>query len=118
MPIFHSIFFDGTSVPVLLFLSYVPIKNESTISTPLICLYFCICFYSRFPPYSNAGFAFFAEYQIKDDCMEDGKTCTNGACLDSLCHCNDGFGGCNCQIPGEFLFMSQEFFQLVFFSLF
>lgn len=37
-----------------------------------------------------------------DDCEKDGTACTNGACLDSLCHCNDGYGGCNCQVPGEF----------------
>lgn len=30
----------------------------------------------------------------------DGSACTNGACLDSQCHCNDGYGGCNCQVPG------------------
>lgn len=38
-----------------------------------------------------------------DDCdSEDGSTCTNGACLDHLCHCNDGFGGCNCRVAGLF----------------
>jgi hypothetical protein len=36
-----------------------------------------------------------------DDCeSEDGSTCSNGVCLDHQCHCNDGFGGCNCQVPG------------------
>lgn len=36
-----------------------------------------------------------------DDCTkEDGTKCQNGVCLDSVCHCNDGFGGCNCQVPG------------------
>ncbi|KAL6264866.1 hypothetical protein P5V15_004961, partial [Pogonomyrmex californicus] len=35
-----------------------------------------------------------------DDCTkEDGTKCQNGVCLDSVCHCNDGFGGCNCQVP-------------------
>lgn len=38
----------------------------------------------------------------KDDCTgTDGSTCTNGVCLDHQCHCNDGFGGCNCQSPGK-----------------
>lgn len=39
-----------------------------------------------------------------DDCSkDDGTICTNGVCLDSQCHCNDGFGGCNCQVPGNYL---------------
>lgn len=38
----------------------------------------------------------------KDGCnSEDGSKCTNGVCLDNQCHCNDGFGGCNCQTPDE-----------------
>jgi hypothetical protein len=41
-----------------------------------------------------------------DDCDKDGTSCTSGACLDSLCHCNDGFGGCNCQVPGKHFFQS------------
>ncbi|XP_014478673.1 PREDICTED: fibrillin-1-like [Dinoponera quadriceps] len=36
-----------------------------------------------------------------DDCTKDGTKCQNGVCLDSVCHCNDGFGGCNCQVPDE-----------------
>ncbi|XP_046144119.1 fibrillin-1-like [Osmia bicornis bicornis] len=37
-----------------------------------------------------------------DDCTkEDGTRCLNGVCLNSVCHCNDGFGGCNCQVPDE-----------------
>nr|CAD7256306.1 unnamed protein product [Timema shepardi] len=36
------------------------------------------------------------------DCdKEDGVKCQNGACLDSQCHCNDGFGGCSCEVPDE-----------------
>ncbi|CAH0390731.1 unnamed protein product [Bemisia tabaci] len=31
----------------------------------------------------------------------NGHLCQNGACLDSQCHCNDGFGGCDCQVPDE-----------------
>ena len=38
----------------------------------------------------------------RDGCTgEDGSQCTNGVCLDNQCHCNDGFGGCNCQTPDE-----------------
>ena len=41
---------------------------------------------------------------VSDDCTkEDGTRCLNGVCLDSVCHCNDGFGGCNCQVPGIFI---------------
>ncbi|CAB0029718.1 unnamed protein product, partial [Trichogramma brassicae] len=37
-----------------------------------------------------------------NDCTkEDGAACQNGVCLDGVCHCNDGFGGCNCQVPDE-----------------
>ncbi|CAG9834182.1 unnamed protein product [Diabrotica balteata] len=34
-----------------------------------------------------------------DHCQKDG--CQNGACLDSQCHCNDGYGGCSCEVPDE-----------------
>lgn len=38
---------------------------------------------------------------VSDDCeAKEGTPCQNGACLDSLCHCNDGYGGCSCQVPG------------------
>lgn len=40
-----------------------------------------------------------------EDCDKDDTTCSNGVCLDSLCHCNDGFGGCNCQVPGMLIFI-------------
>jgi hypothetical protein len=37
-----------------------------------------------------------------NDChKEDGSSCQNGACLDGQCHCNDGYGGCNCEVPDE-----------------
>lgn len=37
-----------------------------------------------------------------DDCgLENGISCQNGACLDSQCHCNDGYGGCSCEVPGK-----------------
>lgn len=41
-------------------------------------------------------------FTFQDDCEgEDGSTCSNGVCLDHQCHCNDGFGGCNCQVADE-----------------
>lgn len=44
-------------------------------------------------------------YIISDDCeAKEGTPCQNGACLDSLCHCNDGYGGCSCQVPGMSIF--------------
>ncbi|CAG0880777.1 unnamed protein product [Cyprideis torosa] len=37
-----------------------------------------------------------------DDCkLNTGRTCTNGACLSSQCHCNDGYGGKGCEMPDE-----------------
>lgn len=41
-----------------------------------------------------------------DDCIKDGKPCINGACISHECVCNDGFGGCNCDIPGNCRFHS------------
>uniref|UniRef100_A0A8D8VM32 Neurogenic locus Notch protein n=1 Tax=Cacopsylla melanoneura TaxID=428564 RepID=A0A8D8VM32_9HEMI len=42
------------------------------------------------------------ELKCTSDCVSsDGTRCQNGACLDSLCHCNDGFGGCSCEVPDE-----------------
>lgn len=39
---------------------------------------------------------------VSDDCeAKEGSPCQHGACLDSLCHCNDGYGGCSCQVPGK-----------------
>jgi len=41
-------------------------------------------------------------YFFSDDCeAKEGTPCQNGVCLDSLCHCNDGYGGCSCQVPGK-----------------
>ena len=43
---------------------------------------------------------------VPDECgKEDGKKCEHGACLDEQCHCNDGFGGCSCELPGIYLIM-------------
>ncbi|KAL7740758.1 hypothetical protein ACLKA6_012373 [Drosophila palustris] len=36
------------------------------------------------------------ELKCTNDCDKDGTQCTNGVCLNGVCHCNDGFGGCNC----------------------
>lgn len=41
-------------------------------------------------------------FSSTDDCDKDGTQCTNGVCLNGVCHCNDGFGGCNCVDPGKF----------------
>ncbi|KAK9882662.1 hypothetical protein WA026_022529 [Henosepilachna vigintioctopunctata] len=42
------------------------------------------------------------ELKCTDNCQkEDGSRCQNGACLDGQCHCNDGYGGCNCEVPDE-----------------
>lgn len=46
----------------------------------------------------------FIIFHFSGDCDKDGTVCSNGACLDSQCHCNDGFGGCNCQVPGMYEF--------------
>nr|CAD7570240.1 unnamed protein product [Timema californicum] len=44
----------------------------------------------------------FLWFFVTADCdKEDGVKCQNGACLDSQCHCNDGFGGCSCEVPDE-----------------
>ena len=53
-----------------------------------------------------------------DDCdKEDGSICSNGVCLDSQCHCNDGFGGCNCQVPGEMFIKSCLFYYYYWLNL-
>ncbi|SPP80067.1 blast:Fibrillin-1, partial [Drosophila guanche] len=36
------------------------------------------------------------ELKCTNDCDKDGTVCTHGACLNGVCHCNDGYGGCNC----------------------
>ncbi|GLH00246.1 Uncharacterized protein GBIM_06680, partial [Gryllus bimaculatus] len=42
------------------------------------------------------------ELKCSTECgKEDGTPCQNGACLDGQCHCNDGFGGCACEVPDE-----------------
>lgn len=46
---------------------------------------------------------------VADDCgKEDGKRCDHGACLDHQCHCNDGYGGCGCEVPGKYDFIQND----------
>lgn len=47
-------------------------------------------------------YSIFYYFHFTGDCDKDGTVCSNGACLDSQCHCNDGYGGCNCEVPGKF----------------
>ncbi|KAF5291111.1 hypothetical protein FQA39_LY14353 [Lamprigera yunnana] len=42
------------------------------------------------------------ELKCTDNCRkEDGTLCQNGVCLDNNCHCNDGYGGCSCEVPDD-----------------
>ena len=39
---------------------------------------------------------------LLDDCLyTTGRVCKHGACLDSQCHCDDGFGGKGCDMPDD-----------------
>lgn len=60
------------------------------------CEFVLLCIFIFFSCVNSPVSSFLA-----DDCDKDGTVCSNGACLDSQCHCNDGFGGCNCQVPGN-----------------
>ena len=46
---------------------------------------------------------FFLQFSfISDNCLyTTGHRCINGACLDSQCHCNDGWGGKGCSMPDD-----------------
>lgn len=47
------------------------------------------------------------ELIIIDHCHPKMPKCVNGVCLDSLCYCNDGFGGKGCDLPGiQILYLS------------
>lgn len=59
---------------------------------------------------TNLNDTFLSPPLITDDCDKEGTSCSNGVCLDSLCHCNDGYGGCNCQVQGKL----EEWEQLIF----
>lgn len=75
-------------------------------STYNIYTYKWIFFYARmtitWPSDKRFTFKIYNAFAIvSDDCeAKEGTPCQNGACLDSLCHCNDGYGGCSCQVPG------------------
>ena len=41
-------------------------------------------------------------FPFSDDCRyTTGRDCKNGACLNSQCHCNDGYGGKGCDMPDD-----------------
>ena len=43
-----------------------------------------------------------SSFLLLDNCLyTTGRRCTNGACLDSQCHCNDGWGGKGCSMPDD-----------------
>ena len=45
---------------------------------------------------------FFKNIIYLDNCLyTTGRRCMNGACLDSQCYCNDGWGGKGCSMPDE-----------------
>ncbi|XP_064459913.1 uncharacterized protein LOC135370150 isoform X1 [Ornithodoros turicata] len=37
----------------------------------------------------------------RNHCHPKMPRCSNGACLDNLCYCNDGYGGKGCEMPDE-----------------
>ncbi|XP_022668562.1 uncharacterized protein LOC111253451 isoform X4 [Varroa destructor] len=39
--------------------------------------------------------------QDRNHCHPKMARCRNGACLDGLCYCNDGYGGKGCEMPDE-----------------
>lgn len=52
---------------------------------------------------------------VSDDCeAKEGTPCQNGACLDSLCHCNDGYGGCSCQVPGMHVHIYHYHYSMIY----
>lgn len=99
----HHLFFVTLKIEHFLY----EIIFDFDISVERITFYIEFCIH--FLPISILLFSVYAE----DDCDKDGTTCTNGACLDSLCHCNDGYGGCNCQVPGK-IFHSFSFLSFFF----
>ena len=46
--------------------------------------------------------------------LATGRPCVNGACLDSQCYCNDGFGGKGCEMPGKSSHCVRRVFDRVF----
>ena len=44
----------------------------------------------------------FIFFYFAEDCRyTTGRNCRNGACLNSQCHCNDGYGGKGCDMPDD-----------------
>ena len=51
-------------------------------------------------PLRSEWWTFF--YFSTDDCRyTTGRECKHGACLNSQCHCNDGYGGKGCDMPDD-----------------
>ena len=49
---------------------------------------------------TNPNFLF--HFTFSEDCRyTTGRECRNGACLNSQCHCNDGYGGKGCDMPDD-----------------
>ena len=45
---------------------------------------------------------FYFIFFFAEDCRyTTGRECKNGACLNSQCHCNDGYGGKGCDMPDD-----------------
>ena len=45
---------------------------------------------------------FISSFFFAEDCRyTTGRECKNGACLNSQCHCNDGYGGKGCDMPDD-----------------
>ena len=63
-----------------------------------VCVYVSVCVCVRLSYiYNNTIF-----FPPTDNCpYTQGHKCVNGACLDGLCHCDDGFGGCGCNSQGK-----------------
>lgn len=50
----------------------------------------------------SMGKLIFTVRYFSDDCRyTTGRECRNGACLNSQCHCNDGYGGKGCDMPDD-----------------
>ena len=46
-------------------------------------------------------FFYFILFFAEDCRYTTGRECKNGACLNSQCHCNDGYGGKGCDMPDD-----------------
>ncbi|KAL1140439.1 hypothetical protein AAG570_000371 [Ranatra chinensis] len=68
-----------------------------TLPEDFVSLQYCI----KDPERANCSLPPVAISDHSDCTKENGDRCLNGVCLDSQCHCNDGFGGCSCEVPDE-----------------